>query len=183
MSAPVKKESDWYGIMGEYVGPDELLAAVELARAAGYRRMEAYSPFPVEGLSELLGLRHTRLPFLVLCGGVLGGLLGFGMQYWMMTIDYPLNIGGRPLNSWPAWIPVTFECTILGAALTTVLGMLGLNGLPMPYHPVFHVPEFGLASRDRFFLCIQSRDPLFDVEKTSELFDRSEPVKVTFVPR
>ena len=119
----------------------------------------------------------------MLCGGILGGLLGFGMQYWMMTIDYPLNIGGRPLNSWPAWIPVTFECTILGAALTTVLGMLGLNGLPMPYHPVFHVPEFGLASRDRFFLCIQSRDPLFDVEKTSELFDRSEPVKVTFVPR
>src|SRR5205823_14656862 len=127
--------------------------AVRAAHREGYRRMDAYTPFPVEELSHALGFRHTRLPFLILIGGICGCVGGYLLQYWVSAVAYPMNIGGRPLNSWPMFIPVTFEVTILLAALTTVLGMLALNGLPAPYHPLFHVPRFAMASRDRFFLC------------------------------
>ena len=168
MTAPATPGSlpGLYGLLAEFDNPDDLLRAADAAYAAGYRRMDAYTPFPVEGLSEAIGFHHTRLPWIVLAGGIIGGLSGYFLQYYTSVIDYPLNIGGRPLHSWPAFIPVTFETTILGAALSAVLGMLALNGLPMPYHPVFHVPQFELASRNRFFLCIEARDPKFDLDQT-----------------
>jgi hypothetical protein len=170
-----------YGLMAEFVEPHDLLHAAEAAHAAGYRRMDAYSPLPIEGLSAALGFRDTRLPLLVLAGGIIGGLVGYGLQYWVHVIEYPYNIGGRPDHSWPAFIPVTFEMTILVASLTAVLGMLGLNGLPMPYHPAFNVPEFNLASQDRFFLCIEARDPSFQRERTQQFLESLHPVKVTAV--
>jgi hypothetical protein len=160
-----------YGLLAEFVKPAELVAAAERARAEGYRRMDAYAPYPVEGLAEALGFRHSRVPLIALVGGIAGGLGGYFMQYWIAAINYPQNIGGRPLNSWPAFVPVTFELTILGAALAAVLGMLALNGLPMPYHPVFHVPRFALASRDRFFLCIETKDPKFDRQATQRFLE------------
>jgi len=158
--------SSLYGVLAEFDTPDELLAATRRAHEAGYRQMDAYTPFPIEGLAEALGFHRTRLPLIVLLGGIVGGIGGYLMQYWIAAIDYPLNIGGRPLHSWPAFIPVTFELTILGAAIAAVLGMLILNGLPMPYHPLFHVPRFALVTRNCFFLCIEARDPKFDCEET-----------------
>jgi hypothetical protein len=152
--------------MIELTSANDLLAAARRTREAGYSKMDAYSPFPVEGLAEALGLRRTRLPLLVLIGGVLGCVGGFFLQWWISVVYYPLNVGGRPLNSWPAFIPVTFELTILSAAIFAVLGMLALNGLPMPYHPVFNVPRFDHATRNRFFLCIEATDPKFDREAT-----------------
>jgi hypothetical protein len=151
-----------YGIMAEFDTPEALLAAARGAFTAGFRRMDAYSPFPVEGLAEALGFHRSRVPLIVLLGGIIGCLGGFFLQYWAAVIDYPVNIGGRPLNSWPAFIPVTFELTILVAALSAFFGVLALNGLPMPYHPVFNVERFQLASRNRFFLCIESADPKFE---------------------
>ena len=151
-----------YGMMAEFATPGDLIAAAEAARWAGYRRMDAFTPFPIERLSEALGHRPSRVPMLVLVGGVIGALLGYGLQYWVSAVTYPLNVGGRPYNSWPAFIPVTFEVTILIAGLFAVLGMLALNRLPTPYHPVFNVERFALASRDRYFLCIESKDPKFD---------------------
>ncbi len=170
-----------YGLMAEFGDVGELVTAARKAREAGYVHLDAYTPFPVEELDEALDLHHTRLPMLVLIGGIIGGLAGFGLQYWTTVIDYPINVGGRPLFSWPAFIPVTFECTILGAGLTAVLGMLGLNGLPQPYHPVFNVPRFALASRDRFFLCIEARDPKFDIDETWGFLSRLQPRQVSQV--
>jgi hypothetical protein len=151
-----------YGVVGEFDSPAALVAAARRTREAGYRRFEAYAPFPFEELVDAVGHPHTRLPLAVFIGGLIGGLSGYLLQYFTAVVTYPLNIGGRPFHSWPAFIPVTFECTILGAALTAVLGMLARNGLPMPYHPLFHVPRFARASRDLFFLSIQARDPMFD---------------------
>jgi Protein of unknown function (DUF3341) len=164
-----------YGLMAEFDSPADLLGAAGRAYEEGYRRMDAYTPFPVHGLAEALGFRRTRLPLLVFFGGIAGCVGGYGLQYWISAVDYPLNIGGRPLNSWPAFIPVTFELTILVAALAAVLGMLALNGLPMPYHPVFNVPEFELASRNRFFLCIESTDPKFDRGETKHFLESLKP--------
>ena len=155
-----------HGLLAEFESPDELLHAAERTHADGYRRLDAYTPFPIEGLSEAIGFHKNYLPLLVLIGGFAGAIAGFGLQYWFNAFDYPLNIGGRPFNSWPSFIPVTFEMTILVAAFTTVLGMLALNGLPMPYHPVFNVPRFALATRDRFFLLVEAADPRFDRETT-----------------
>ena len=170
-----------YGIIAEFPSPDRLLEAVKKTRAAGYQVMEAYTPYPIEGLVEAIGHGPSRLPLLVLIGGILGCAGGYGFQYWCSVVDYPLNIGGRPFNSWPAFIPPTFETTILVAGIFAVLGMLILNGLPMPYHPVFNVPRFALASRDRYLLMILRRDPLFDAEKTLEFMKTLNTSEVTKV--
>lgn len=171
-----------YGLLAEFEDADHLLAAAERAHAAGFRRMDAYSPFPVHGLAEAIGFRRNFVPLLVLLGGLAGAVIGFGMQYWIAVEAYPLNIGGKPLNSWPSFIPVTFEMTILIAALTAVLGMIALNGLPMPYHPVFNVPRFALATHDRFFLCIEATDPLFDREGTHRFLQELGSRAVSEVP-
>jgi hypothetical protein len=170
-----------YGLIAEFESPTALVAAANAARAAGYTRMDAYSPIPIEELHHAIGFHHTKLPLIVLLGGIAGGLLGYGLQYWSSVIEYPLNVGGRPFNSWPAFVPVTFELTILGAALAAVFGMLALNGLPMPYHPVFNAPRFALASRSRFFLCIEARDPRFDREGTQRFLEGLEPRGVSEV--
>ena len=170
-----------YGLMAEFDNPSALVEAAEKARLAGYRKMDAYSPIPIEELSEALGIRRTRLPVLVFLGGVVGGLGGYGLEYWTQAIAYPLNVGGRPFHSWPHFIPVTFETTVLGAALTAFFGMWALNRLPQPYHPVFNVPEFARASTDRFFLCIESGDPRFDHDATWKFLDGLHPVGVSEV--
>ncbi len=174
-------KSTVYGLLAEFEDPTSLVAATARAHEAGYRRMDAYSPFPIEELHEALGAQHTRLPLIVLIGGIVGCLGGYSLQYWASAIAYPLNVAGQPLHSWPAFIPVTFECTILVAALSAVLGMLALNGLPMPYHPVFNVPRFALASRNRFFLCIEAADPKFDLEATRRFLETLSPREVATV--
>src|SRR5436853_7385943 len=170
-----------YGLLAEFEDPNALVAATTQAYREGYRCMDAYSPFPIEELHEALGGHHTRLPLVVLVGGLTGCIGGYALQYWTAAITYPLNVGGKPLHSWPAFIPVTFECTILVAALSAVLGMLALNGLPQPYHPVFNVSRFALASRNRFFLCIESADPKFDLEVTSQFMRSLNAREVTTV--
>jgi hypothetical protein len=170
-----------HGLMAEFDDPGALVAAAAKARAEGYRRMDAYSPFPIEELHEAMGAHHSRLPLIVLIGGLVGCVSGFLLQYWVSTIAYPINVGGRPFNSWPAFIPVTFECTILGASLSAVLGMLALNGLPMPYHAVFNVSRFALASRNRFFLCIEARDRKFDLDATRQFLETLGPREVSTV--
>lgn len=170
-----------YGLMAEFDSPTALVAAANAARIEGYRKMDAYSPIPIEELHGALGFHHTKLPMIVLIGGIVGGLGGYGLQYWSSVIEYPMNIGGRVFNSWPSFIPVTFETTILGAALAAVFGMLALNGLPMPYHPVFNAPRFALASRNRFFLCIEALDPKFDRDATQRFLDGLEPRGVSEV--
>ena len=167
--------------MAEFDSPTSLVAAANRARLAGYQRMDAFSPIPIEELSEALGLRPTRLPRLVLIGGILGGLGGFALEVWTQAIDYPMNVGGRPLVSWPQYIPVTFETTVLGAALTCFVAMWALNRLPMPYHPVFNVTAFERASTDRFFLCIEAEDKQFDPVETRRFLEGLHPVGVSDV--
>ena len=167
-----------YGLLAEFEKPDELLAATRKAHDAGYRRIDAFSPMPIADLAEACGFHQTKVASITLCGGIVGCLGGFGLQYYASVISYPLNIGGRPYNSWPAFIPITFETTVLGAAIACVVGMLALNGLPSPYHPVFNVPRFALASRDRFFLCVKSRDRKFDLAHTRKFLEGLLPVGV-----
>jgi hypothetical protein len=170
-----------FGLLATFEGPEELLEAVRRFKAAGYRRLEAYGPMPMEEVADLLG-RESKLPLLVLLGGLAGGALGFGMQVYASVVDYPLNVGGRPDYSWPAFLVVTFELTILGAALTAVLGMLALNGLPRPHHPVFSVPGFERATRDRFFLLVVADDPVFDRAATERLLAAPPALAVAEVP-
>ena len=171
-----------YGVIAEFAEARDLLHAAEEAQKHGYTKLDAFSPFPIHGLAEAIGFRKSRLSAIVLGGGLIGGLGGFFMCWYANVISYPLNIGGKPLNSWPAFIPITFECTILLAAFAAVFGMLGLNGLPMPYHPVFNVRRFDQASRDRFFLTIQAADPRFDLESARRFLESLGPREVMDVP-
>lgn len=177
----MKPRTPIYGLIAEFDNPTDLVAAAQRTHDYGYTKTDAYSPFPIHELDEAMGIRN-RLPVLVLCGGIAGGIGGYLLQYWTSVIDYPIYIGGRPLHSWPSFIPVTFETTVLLAALTAVFGMLALNGLPMPYHPIFNVPRFALASRDRFFLCIEATDPKFDHQATWRFLETLKPRSISEVP-
>ena len=169
MDAHVVPKQPLYGLMAEFADATTLVEAAKRTHAEGYRKMDAFSPYPIHELFDAMELNDKRLPFMVLMGGIIGCIAGFGLCYWVSVIAYPLNIGGRPFNSWPSFIPVTFEVTILLASLTTVLGMILLNGLPMPYHPVFNVKRFAEhASQDGLFLAIEADDPKFDINKTRQ---------------
>jgi hypothetical protein len=172
-----------YGLLGEFDTPKDLMAAARKVREAGYSHIDAYAPFPVEGLSDALGLgrKHDLVPLLTLIGGLGGGLTGFFFQLWVSASSYPMNIGGRPLNSWPAFIPVTFELTVLGASTFAVFGMLALNKLPQPHHPLFNVQRFKRASNDKFFLCIEAHDPKFHLEETARFLQSANAQHVTEV--
>ena len=176
MSVPI------YGLMAEFASADKLVAAARHARESGHARVEAYSPFPVEGLDEAVGFPGSRVPLATLIGGVAGGAGGFFLQWYAAVIDYPINIGGRPLNSWPAFIPITFEMTVLFAALTAVVAMIVANGLPRLRHPVFNAREFDHATRNRFFLCLRADAPRFDAAQARHFLERLEPLKIVEVP-
>jgi hypothetical protein len=171
-----------YGLMAEFENPTDLVKAAERTYAEGYRKIDAYTPFPIEELADAIGFHRSGVPLVVLIGGLLGCIGGYMMQYWIAAINYPINIGGRPLNSWPAFIVVTFEMTILFAGLAAVFGMLALNGLPMPYHPVFNVPRFAFATKDRFFLIIFSSDAKYDPVRTRRFLESMEPQSISEVP-
>jgi len=166
MSTTPHSKPPLYGLMAEFHTAEELVEAVHKVHEAGFKHVDAFTPYPIEEVSHALDLPRSKVPLIVLGGGIAGGLGGYLLQYWSQVIEYPLNIGGRPFHSWPAFIVPTFEMTILFAALSAVLGMFALNGLPQPYHPVFNVPAFALASRDRYFLVIEARDPKFDHDET-----------------
>ena len=187
MSDPVVTErvspDRLFGLMAEFDTPQALLEAAEKTYEAGYRQIDGYSPMPIEELADALGLKDNRLPWLVLFGGIFGAVGGFGLQYWISVIEFPLNVGGRPYNSWPSFIVITFEMSILFAALAAVLGMLALNGLPQPYHPVFNVERFKMASEDRFFLLIAHHDPKFDPEETRAFLESFDPAEVADVEK
>ena len=176
------KRTPIYGIMAEFDSPSDLVAAARRTYEAGYQRIDAYSPFPIEELSEAIGFHHNAVPLVVLIGGLVGCVSGYALQYWVSVITYPINVGGRPLHSWPAFIVVTFEMTILFAGLAAVLGMLALNGLPMPYHPVFNVRRFAFATKDRFFLMVFSTDPKFSVIETRRFLEALSPRSISEVP-
>ncbi len=173
--------SSTYGLMAEFENPEDLLAAAHKTHSAGFRRIDAFSPVPVHGLAAAIGFHRTNLPVLTFVCGLLGAVCGYGLQYWIHVIDYPINVGGRPLHSGPSFIPVTFELTILFAGIGTFLGLWIANRLPMPYHPVFNVPEFARATQDRFFLCIESTDPQFDAAETRSFLQSLNPVKISNV--
>lgn len=173
-----KSPPEIYGLLAEFDGPDALLEAARRAHGAGYRELDAYSPYSVHGLDEAVGMKRTKLPYLSLVCGVIGACSGFLLQYWVSAIAYPLNVGGRPFFSWPSFIPITFEAGVLFASFGTAIGMLIANGLPMPYHPLFNVEQFARASQDRFFLCVESTDPQFDQEKTRQFLHSLNPREV-----
>jgi hypothetical protein len=165
------KANTTYGLMAEFESEDDILKAAVQIRDAGYRETDAFSPFPIHGLDSAIGAPRTKLSLIVFMGGLMGCIGGFGMQYFASVIHYPMNIGGRPLNSWPSFIPITFECSILLAVFSAVFGMLILNKLPMPYHPVFNVDAFSRASQDRFFLIVESKDPKYDENDVRKIFE------------
>lgn len=171
-----------WGLMAEFASADDLLAAARRVHAAGFRRAEAYSPFHVDGLAEALGFHRNRVPMFTFVGGLLGGLGGFFLQWYSAVVDYPVNIGGRPLDSWPLFVPVTFEMAVLGAAFAAVISMFAANGLPRLRHPLFSVPEFDLATRNRFFLCLRCDDPAFEDRRARELLDDLQPMRCVEVP-
>lgn len=172
-----------YGLAAEFAGPDDLLQAARGAREAGYTRMDAYTPYPIEELSETVEPHRSKVPLVTLIGGIIGGLTGFFLQYWTQVYVYPMNIGGRPHNSWPSFIVVTFEMTILFAAISAVVGMIALNRLPRPYHPIFNVSGFERASRDGFFLAIEAEDSRFDRAATEQFLRSLGPKEVCEIER
>jgi hypothetical protein len=176
------KTTRTYGIMAEFDSASDLVAAARKTHEAGYRKIDAYSPFPVEELAEAIGFHKNRVPMVTLIGAMIGGISGYLMQYWIAAIAYPVNVGGRPYHSWPSFIPVTFEMTILFGGISAVLGMLALNGLPMPYHPVFNVPRFAMATKDRFFLIVFSTDPKYSPSGTRQFLESLGPRSISEVP-
>jgi len=176
------KRDPIYGLMAEFDSAQALVDAAKKTHEAGYKKIDAYSPFPIEGLAEEIGMHFDEVPLTVLIGGIIGGCTGYLMQYWMSAVDYPLNIGGKPPHSWPAFIVITFEMTILFAGISAVLGMLAFNGLPMPYHPVFNVPRFAFASKDRFFLIVFSSDKKYNPTETRRFMEGLDPKSISEVP-
>lgn len=176
-------EHSLYGLMAEFSRSEALLNAARQAYETGYRKMDAFTPFPVDGLAENLGRKKSRVPLFVLLSGVTGGLGGYFMEWYAMAVDYPINVGGRPLNSWPAFVPITFELTILSGALAAIVTMLALNRLPRPHHPVFNAAGFERASIDRFFLCIEADDPKFSSTATRDFLQSLESDRVSEVPK
>ncbi len=183
MSHEAVFEAGPYALVAEFETPEQVIAAAERAREAGYRKMDAYTPFPVHGLSEAIGFDDKKIPWTVFAGGILGGFLGYTLQWYTSAIDYPLNVGGKPFNSLPSFIPITFETTILLASFGAFFGMLAMNGLPKPYHSIFNTPGFERASQDRFFLAIESKDPRFDLIGTREFLHSLDPIRVSEVER
>jgi ActD protein len=179
----VSANENLFGLMAEFSGDKEILAAAKSAYENGYRQMDAFTPFPVDGLAESLGRKKPLIPLIVLVAAIGGGLGGYFMQWYAMALDYPINVGGRPLNSWPAFIPITFEMTILSGALAAIFGMLALNKLPEPHHPVFNVPKFERASTDKFFLCIEAGDPKFDLAATRKFLETLKPEFISEVAK
>ena len=175
-------DSPIYGLMAEFDSAKELVAAAHKTREAGYQKIDAYSPFPIEGLAEAIGFHKNNVALVVLIGGLIGGISAYAFQYWVAAITYPVNIGGRPFHSWPSFIIVTFELTILFAGLSAAIGMIALNGLPMPYHPVFNVPEFAKASGNKFFLIVFSSDPKYDAARTRSFLADLTPRMIAEVP-
>src|SRR6266436_10089683 len=171
-----------YGLMAEFDSPQELVTAAHKTHGAGYHKIDAYSPFPVEGLAEAIGFHKNRVSLVVLIGGLIGGISAYSLQYWVAAITYPTNVGGRPFHSWPSFIIVTFELTILFGGISAAVGMLALNGLPLPYHPVFNVPAFSKASDNKFFLVVSSTDPKYDATRTREFLKGLAPRAVSEVP-
>ncbi len=176
------KRDPIYGIMAEFDTPTALLEAARRTYQAGYKKIDAYSPFPIEGLAEEIGFEHNAVALVVLICGIIGACTGYLLQYWCDAVTYPLNIGGRPYNSWPSFIVITFELTILFGGISALLGMLALNGLPMPYHPVFNVPRFSSASKDRFFLIVFSSDKQYDASATRRFLEGLQPRSISEVP-
>ena len=176
------KRDPIYGMMAEFDSPTALVEAARSTSHAGYKKIDAYSPFPVEGLAEAIGFHKNNVPLVVLIGGLVGGLSGYLLQYWISAVSYPINVGGKPYHSWPAFIVVTFEMTILFGGISAVFGMLALNGLPMPYHPVFNVPRFAFATKDRFFLIVFSTDPKYSPSETRRFLETLEPRSISEVP-
>ncbi|HEV8048044.1 MAG TPA: DUF3341 domain-containing protein [Terriglobales bacterium] len=176
------KRTRVYGTMAEFDSAQALVDAAHRTHEAGYQKIDAYSPFPIEGLAEAIGFHSNRVPLVVLIGGLLGGLSGYALQYWVSVISYPINVGGKPYHSWPAFIVVTFEMTILFGGIFAVFGMLALNGLPMPYHPVFNVPRFAFATKDRFFLIVFSTDPKYNPSGTRSFLESLGPRSIAEVP-
>ncbi len=176
------KRDPIYGLMAEFDTAQHLLDAARQTYQAGYKKIDAYSPFPIEGLAEEIGFTHDEVPLVVLIGGITGGLAGYLLQWWCAAVAYPINVGGRPYHSWPAFIPITFEMTILFGGISALFGMLALNGLPMPYHPVFNVSRFALASKDRFFLIVFSSDKKYNPAETRRFLEGLEPRSVSEVP-
>lgn len=183
MASAEAARNDLYGVVAEFGTVEEIMSAAERVKEAGYTRTDAYTPFPVEGLDDALGMRPTNLGWVVLVMGILGGLGGFFMQWWANTTYYPLNIGGKPLNSWPNWIVIMYEITILVSAFTAGLYMIFRNGMPRPYHSIFNTPGFENASRDKFFLCVEARDPKFELDETRALLESLSPERVSEVER
>jgi hypothetical protein len=181
MSAQSATTSSLHGVMAEFASAEELLSATHRTRAAGYKAVDAYSPFPIHGMSEALALPKSPIPLMVLIGALAGTLLGFGLEYWVSVLEYPVMVGGKPYFSWPAFIPVAYETTILLGGLTAAIGMLAINGFPMPYHPVFNVERFSQAMIDRFFLCIEATDPKFNREETKKFLEGLHPYQVSEV--